>query len=267
MTEPMEPLLDARGLSRYFGRGEELVRAVDGVSLIIGAGEVVALVGESGSGKSTLARLLLRLLPPTSGQILMNGTDIVRWRRRAQLRRYWQDVQAVFQDPFSSFNQFFSVGFTLQKALGIIDPRPAGDEAKERMRLALSDVGLDAEEISGKWPHQLSGGQRQRVMVARALMLRPRLLIADEPTSMLDASMRANVLNLLRDIRERHGMAVLFITHDIGQAYYLSDRMLVMYQGNLVEQGPAEELLAAPQHEYTRRLLADVPKLHERIAL
>ncbi len=261
MDPQAPPLLAVEGLTRVFGRGRDAVIAVDRLSFVVGQGEAVALVGESGSGKSTLARLLLRLLTPSAGRIVFEGRDATRLRGGRALRPYWRRVQAVFQDPFASFNQFYTVGRVLQKAVDLLDEAlPAGGRLP-RMTEALRVVGL-GEEVLAKWPHQLSGGQRQRVMVARALMLGPRLLIADEPTSMLDASMRANLLNLLLDLRRKYGMAVLFITHDIGQAYYLSDRMLVMYQGRLVEEGPAEQLLAMPRHAYTRRLLADVPTLH-----
>jgi peptide/nickel transport system ATP-binding protein len=254
------PLLEVSTLSRTFGSGARIVSAVDRVTFSVAPGEIVALVGESGSGKSTLARLLLRLLDSTGGGFSLAGRDVTRLRR-SQLRAYWRDVQAVFQDPFSSFNQFFSTRRLLHSALGLLDHQPHGAEREERIEEAIRQVGLGADLLS-KWPHQLSGGQRQRIMLARALLLRPRLLIADEPTSMLDASLRVTVLNLLSELRQRHGMTVLFITHDLGQASYISDRVLVMRQGELVESGPTEQVLWNPQHEYTRMLLRDVPRLH-----
>ncbi len=236
------PLLRAESLTRVFGRGESAVRAVDNVSFELARGEITTVVGESGSGKSTLARLLLRLLDPTSGTIALDGRDVTGLRGR-QLRPYWHEVQAVFQDPFAAFNQFFSVRWLL---------------ARSRRLLG----GADLEDRLDKYPHQLSGGQRQRVMIARGLMMRPALLIADEATSMLDASLRANILNVLIDLRAERGLTVLFITHDIGQACYLSDRVLVMRSGRLVETGSAEEVIFDPKDEYTKRLLADVPRLH-----
>jgi peptide/nickel transport system ATP-binding protein len=169
-------------------------------------------------------------------------------------------VQAVFQDPFSAFNQFFTVRRLLARSKRLIDV--GAGLLEERMLSALEQVGLPAREVLGKYPHQLSGGQRQRVMIARALMMQPVLLIADEATSMLDASLRANILNVLTDLRRDTGLTILFITHDIGQACYVSDRVLVMKHGKLVESGPAEDVIFRPQHEYTRQLLADVPKLH-----
>ena len=259
MSSNGSPLLEARELTRVFGHGPNAVAAVDRVSLAIEPGEVVALVGESGSGKSTLARLLLRLLEPTSGTILLQGRE-VSGLRGSRLRQYWQEVQAVFQDPFSSFNQFFTIQHVFQGTLRLIG-RPVSQQERRRLiEEALRHVGLEGDVLE-KWPHQLSGGQRQRVMVARSLLLRPRLLIADEPTSMLDASLRANILNLFSDLRQEYGMGVLFITHDLGQASYLSDRLLVMRRGELVESGPTDRILADPQHEYTRQLLADVPRL------
>ena len=256
------PLLETRRLTRVFGHGDHVVRAVDDVSFTVQPGEIVAVVGESGSGKSTLARLVLRLLEPTSGEILLHGQDVTRLRGGEALRGYWRKVQGIFQDPFASFNQFYSIRRVLNNALGLLDHRLSEGEKQARMEASLAEVGLDPSDVLPKWPHQLSGGQMQRVMIARALVIGPELLLADEPTSMLDASLRVTVLNLLLELRTRHNMSILFITHDLGQAYYVSDRILVMYKGKLVEQGPVEQVLAEPQHEYTQRLLADVPRLH-----
>lgn len=258
------PLLETRELSRSFGHGEHMVRAVERVSFSIQPGEIVAIVGESGSGKSTLARLLLRLLDPISGQILLHGRDVTNLRRSKDLKAYWQKVQGAFQDSFAAFNQFYTVRRSLEKALNVLDSRLSGRERAERIEASLKEVGLDPADILHKWPHQLSGGQCQRVMIARALVVGPELLIADEPTSMLDASLRVTVLNLLLDLRKRHNMSILFITHDLGQANYVSDRILVMYQGELVEEGPVEKVLANPRHDYTQRLLADVPRLRRK---
>ena len=262
MTTTTTPLLETRNLTKVFGHGRGAVEAVKPATLSVEGGEIVAIVGESGSGKTTLARLLLGLLEPTAGEILSDGEDLKRLNRRA----YWRRVQGVFQDPFASFNQFFRVGRVLDAALQLVDGQLDARERRARISQALSSVGLDPAEVPGKWPHQFSGGQRQRVMIARALLVQPRLLIADEPTSMLDASLRATILNLLLDLRARYRMAVICITHDLGQATYLSDRILVMYRGEIVEQGPADQVLWAPEHPYTRRLLADVPRLKGRHA-
>jgi peptide/nickel transport system ATP-binding protein len=252
-------ILAVEGLTKVFGRGLTAVRAVDDVTFSVASGDITTVVGESGSGKSTLARLILRLIPPTSGRIELSGKDVTELGTR-DLTGYWREVQAVFQDPFSAFNQFFTVRRLLGRSRRLIDVD--GDAIEERMVASLEQVGLPAKDVLSKYPHQLSGGQRQRVMIARALMMRPVLLIADEATSMLDASLRANILNVLTDLRRDTGLTILFITHDIGQACYVSDRVLVMKNGKLVESGPADEVIFRPQHEYTQQLLADVPRLH-----
>ena len=252
-----EPLLVVRNLTRTFGNGAEAVTAVKDVSFELYPGEIVALVGESGSGKSTLARLLLRLLAPTAGDIELSGQNVTQGHKRD----YWREVQAVFQDPFASFNQFYNVRRVMLSALGVLKKQPNRAEKDRRLKEALAQVGL-SESLLNKRPYELSGGQRQRVMMARALMLKPELLIADEPTSMLDASLRVSILNQLKDVRDATGTTLLLITHDLGQAYYVSDRLLVMYQGELVESGPTEQVVARSQHPYTRSLIADVPTLH-----
>ncbi len=267
-TPPTQgPLLEVQGLSRTFGHSDQIVRAVDNVSFAVQPGEIVAIVGESGSGKSTLGRLLLRLMEPTGGRILLHGQDITKLHRAKELKGYWQKVQAVFQDPFAAFNQFYSNYRVLSKSLEVLDHPPAQEERMRRSVAALEEVGLDPVDTLTKYSHQLSGGQVQRVMIARALMVKPELLIADEATSMLDASLRVTVLNLVKDLRDEHNMTILFITHDLGQAYYVADRVLVMYQGQMVEQGPVEAVLRNPQHDYTKRLMADVPLLHGRASM
>jgi peptide/nickel transport system ATP-binding protein len=233
------------------------ITAVDDVSVNFHAGKVLAVVGESGSGKSTLARMLLRLMPVTSGTISYLGKDVTNIRG-TELRGYWRDVQAVFQDPFSSFNQFFTVGATLRRRMSAKQGDETLDELIER---CLSYVGLKPGDAVNKYPHQLSGGQRQRVMIARALMMKPKVLLADEATSMLDASLRVSALNVLQDLRSRLGLTVLFITHDIGQACYLADEVVVMENGLVVERGITDDVIFNPQNAYTKRLLADVPDL------
>jgi peptide/nickel transport system ATP-binding protein len=243
-------------ISRTFGSGRNLVTAVDDVSFTLEERAVTTIVGESGSGKSTIARMVLGLLPVSSGTLTFDGEDVTNLSSNARIA-YWRNVQAVFQDPFSSFNQFFTVRRLLNRSLRMLDRV----SAKERLEEALGHVDMDLDVLN-RFPHQLSGGQRQRIMIARALMLRPRLLIADEATSMLDASLRVNILNVLTDLRDQLGMTVLFITHDIGQACYIADKVLVMENGVMVEQGPTDDVIFNPQHEYTQRLLADVPRLH-----
>jgi peptide/nickel transport system ATP-binding protein len=258
------PLLEVSRLTKVFGRGTNAVRAVQDVSFVLNRREIVTVVGESGSGKSTLARLILRLMPVTDGTIVLDGRDYTD-PKAGELQNYWREVQAVFQDPFSAFNQFFTVRRLLARSQALRrSARDSGTDAAV-VEEALGHVGLKPGDVLDKYPHQLSGGQRQRVMIARALMMSPKLLIADEATSMLDASLRANVLNVLSDLRRDVGLTVLFITHDIGQACYISDRVLVMSNGSMVEQGDAEQVIFSPKHPYTQRLLADVPKLHEGV--
>jgi peptide/nickel transport system ATP-binding protein len=254
----MSAIFAAEHISKTFGRH---VHAVRDVSFELEEGQVTTIVGESGSGKSTVARMVLGLMPITSGKLIFRGKDVTHLKGRARTE-YWRDVQAVFQDPFASFNQFFTVGTLLSRSTRLVG-REVG---QQRLEESLGYVGMDVSVLE-RYPHQLSGGQRQRVMIARALMMRPKLLIADEATSMLDASLRVNILNVLTDLRDQLGMTILFITHDIGQACYLANRVLVMEQGVMVEQGPTDQVIFNPQHEYTKRLLADVPKLHEAIEL
>lgn len=256
------PLLETKALSRTFGHGDHAVQAVKDVSLQVKSGEIAAVVGESGSGKSTLARLVLRLMDPTAGHIYQHGQDVTTLHRSQELKAYWRKVQGVFQDPFAAVNQFYTNRRVLEKPFQLLDHKPSRAERDHRIESALVEVGLDPSDILNKGPHQLSGGQLQRIMIARALVADPELLIADEPTSMLDASLRVTVLNLLMDLRARHNMSILFITHDLGQAFYISDRILVMYRGELVEEGTVLEIASNPQHAYTQRLLSDVPRMH-----
>jgi peptide/nickel transport system ATP-binding protein len=257
----MSAIYTAEHITKTFGGGKNAVHAVRDVSFELEETQVTTIVGESGSGKSTIARMVLGLMPITAGRLVFQGKDVTNLSGRARTA-YWRDVQAVFQDPFSAFNQFFTVGKLLARSTRLVG-REVG---QQRLEESLGYVGMDLTVLD-RYPHQLSGGQRQRVMIARALMMRPKLLIADEATSMLDASLRVNILNVLTDLRDELGMTILFITHDIGQACYLADRVLVMEHGVMVEQGTTDQVIFNPQHEYTKRLLADVPKLHEAIDL
>ena len=257
----MSAIYSAEHITKTFGHGKNRVQAVKDVSFELQEGQVTCIVGESGSGKSTIARMVLGLMPITSGKLVFQGKDVTHLKGRARTE-YWRDVQAVFQDPFSSFNQFFTVGKLLARSMQLVG-RQVG---QQRLEESLGYVGMDLSVLD-RYPHQLSGGQRQRVMIARALMMRPKLLVADEATSMLDASLRVNILNVLKDLRDDLGMTILFITHDIGQACYLADQVLVMEHGVMVEQGTTDQVIFNPRHEYTQRLLADVPKLHEALEL
>ena len=259
-----EHLLEARGLSKTFGAGKRAVRAVQNVDFSMDAGEIISIVGESGSGKTTLAKMLLGLASPTSGAIYYAGKPR-EMRRAAQRHAYWRNIQAIFQDPFSTFNQFFRVDSILRDCFRIGDmakiPRA---EREDRMRDACRFVNLKYEELYNKYPFELSGGQMQRLMIARVFLLKPSVLIADEPTSMIDACSRSTILDMLLKLREERGMTILFITHDLGLAYYVSDRICIMEHGSIVEEGPADDVILNPTNRYTRQLVADVPKLNEQ---
>lgn len=256
-------LLQCEDLTKIYTSG--LIRAksavgAKNVTFDIKRGEIVSLVGESGSGKSTVAKMILRLIKPTSGDILFDGTNILSYIKRDYYRR----VQAIFQDPYSAFNPFYKVDRVLDKAFGLLTDRYSSDARKRITESTLKSIGLNPNEVLGRHPHQLSGGQMQRILIARALVIGAELLIADEPTSMIDASTRAGILNLLLSLKKDKGLAVLFITHDIGQAQYISERIVVMEKGIVVEQGLVDEVFVKPKHPYTKSLLASVPRLYEK---
>ena len=259
-----EPLLRAEGLTRHFRVGKLLSRktlhAVDDVNLAIGNGEIVALVGESGSGKSTIARLLARVYKPTAGEIYFEGKPLSRMRGRRRRLAYSSDVPMVFQDPYASINPAYRVAHGIRRALRLHRRALGRSERSAEVQRVLDTVGLvPAGAASRKFPYELSGGQRQRVGFAQALAFRPKLIIADEPVSMLDVSIRIGILNLMSELRTREGVSFLYITHDVASARYIADRVLVMYAGHLVEEGPTEAVLQRPKHPYTQLLLAAVP--------
>jgi peptide/nickel transport system ATP-binding protein len=260
----MAELLRTENLARHFKIGNALSRrtlyAVDDLNLSIGEREIVALVGESGSGKSTVARLLAKIYAPTSGEIYFQGRPLSQIRSRRDMLRYRGDVPMVFQDPFASINPVFRVSHGIMRALKLHRPElPAAQRQAEAARV-FETVGLTpAAEVLQRFPHELSGGQRQRVGFAQALALRPKLVLADEPVSMLDVSIRIGLLNLMARLRDEAGVSVLYITHDIASARYVTDRVIVMYAGRIAEAGPVEQVLAAPQHPYTQLLLSAVP--------
>lgn len=241
--------------------GKEL-RAVSEVSFEAQDGEVISLIGESGSGKSTIGKLILRLIAPTGGRILFNGVDVSGLRGRA-LKEYYRSVQGVFQDPFSSYNPIFKADRVLHNVRQEFFPRVSPDEWHDKVCRSLESVGLNPEHVLNKFPHQLSGGQLQRFLIARALLLDIRFLVADEIISMLDASTRIDVLNLLADLKSR-GLSILFITHDLSLANYISERAVILYRGCVAEMGATGKIFEQPQHPYTQMLMASVPRLDQK---
>jgi ABC-type oligopeptide transport system ATPase subunit len=266
----MTPLLDVRELVKEFVRPQGLfnfrkplpaVRAVDGVTFSIDPGETFGLVGESGSGKTTTGRCILRLVEPTSGQVRLQGEDVLRFSRE-RLRAARRQMQIVFQDPYSSLNPRMRVGDIVEEPLLI---HRIGNKAERRQRVAelFHLVGLDASQLR-RYPHEFSGGQRQRIGLARALSLNPTLIIADEPVTALDVSVQAQVINLLMEMQQRLRLTYLFIAHDLRLVRHICDRVAVMYRGRIVEMGSTDALFEAPAHPYTRALLSAIPALDPR---
>jgi peptide/nickel transport system ATP-binding protein len=258
------PLLEVRGLVKRFPVGSPLDRkylhAVNEVSFTLDRGEVVALVGESGSGKSTTARMIVRLYQPTSGEILLDGKDMLKAEPRKASLAFRRRVQMIFQDPFGSLSPNHSIGLQLARPI-IIHKRASSRAAvREKVHALLETAGLNPpDEMAKKFPFELSGGQRQRVSIARALAVEPEVILADEPISMLDVSIRMGVLNLMNKLKEENGIGFLYITHDLASARYIADRTMVMYAGHIVEAGESVRLMDDPQHPYTQLLLSAVP--------
>lgn len=249
-------IFTAKNCTCEFGSGKKIVRAIDDVSFSIKDEEIVSLVGGSGCGKSVLAKIMLGLHQPTAGSFLYKSNPITN------TKIHWREVQAVFQDPFSCFNQFFTIRSQLKAAFGVMKDKPSNKEMEDRVDQALLAVNIKPPEIEGKYPFELSGGQMQRMLLARIFILRPKVLIADEPTSMVDACVRANILDYLMKLKEELKMTIVFITHDIGLAYYVSDRLFIMHKGKIVEQGTPDEVTSSPKSEHTVQLLDDIPEIH-----
>jgi peptide/nickel transport system ATP-binding protein len=266
------PLLRTEHLTRHFKIGNALSRrslhAVDDVNFSIGERQIVALAGESGSGKSTVARLLAKIYSPTDGEIYFQDRRLSNIRSRADMLRYRSDVPMVFQDPFASINPVFRISHGIMRSLRLHRPELSRQERQAEAERAFEVVGLTpGAEVLHRYPHELSGGQRQRVGFAQALSMRPKLILADEPVSMLDVSIRIGLLNLMATLRDEQGVSVLYITHDIASARYVADRLIVMYAGMIAESGPMEEVLASPKHPYTQLLLSAVPDPKAELAV
>jgi len=261
---PDEPILDVCNLQKFFPVGTMFsrrnLRALHDVSFSLQRGKVLALVGESGSGKSTAARCIARLTEPSGGEIRFKGRNVLATEKRGASLNYRGDVQMIFQDPFGSLNPVKSIAHHLARPLRIHKKASGGKETAERVDQLLESVGLaPARQFSDKYPYELSGGQRQRVSFARALAVEPEVVLADEPISMLDVSIRMGILNLMERLKDEHGIAYLYITHDLASARYFADETIVMYAGQIVEGAASEELIQHPAHPYTQRLLDAVP--------
>jgi len=260
MTE--EVLLAVNDLTKIFNVGNifrrKTITAVDSVSFEIPPKKVVALVGESGSGKTTISRMILLLEKPTSGEILYEGKQNIFEMPKEKRFEYKKNVQAVFQDPYSSFNHFYKSKHWLDITVNKLKLASSENEKQKKISEALDSVGL-GPEVLNKYPHQLSGGQMQRIMIARAFLANPKLLVADEPVTMLDPSIKAGILQVILDSKESSGMSVLFITHDLSMAYYLTDEIIILYSGSIVESGDARTLIDNPTHPYTQQLISSIP--------
>lgn len=257
------PCLSGRGVTKIFGTGAKATLAVDHVDFDFREGEFISIVGESGSGKTTLSKMLLGLLSETEGEISFQGKprDISNSRKR---KEYWRGIQAIFQDPYSSYNIFHKIDTVLLDCIAMRGGRRLPMEKKRQMMAeACSFVNLKFEELTNKYPFELSGGQMQRLMIARIFLLKPKILLADEPTSMIDACSRSTILDMLLNLRNETGMTIIFITHDIGLAYYISDSVYIMEHGKFVECGSAQDVILNPKAAYTKRLISDVPKIYE----
>jgi peptide/nickel transport system ATP-binding protein len=263
MLDTTQSCLRGSGLTKIFGLGRQKTVAVDHVDFDFHNSEIVSIVGESGSGKTTLAKMLLGLISVTEGEIYFQGVkrDI---RTQARKKEYWKNIQAIFQDPYSSYNIFNKIDTVLLDCIHMRGGRFLSHAEKvDLMAEACSFVNLKFEELTNKYPFELSGGQMQRLMIARIFLLKPKILLADEPTSMIDACSRATILDMLMELRKETGMTLIFITHDIGLAYYVSDSVYIMEHGKIVEHGSADQVILYPNQAYTKRLISDVPKIHE----
>lgn len=259
----MTAILELRNATKIYTRGflhRKATVALDGSYLSVGddTPTITAIAGESGSGKTTMGMLLLGFLEPTSGEIFYRGQNLAK-APKEELRRYRQEVQAIFQDPFEAYNPFYKVDHLLTVPINKFGLAKTQAEKRERIEQALLDVGLRPDETLGRYPHQLSGGQRQRITVARALILKPKVIIADEPVSMVDASLRSSILEALRNLNRGFGISILYITHDLATAYHICDNILVLYQGCVAEAGDVDSIILDPKHPYSQLLVGSIP--------
>ena len=263
MSENRPICLSGKGVTKVFGLGAKKTVAVDHVDFEFYQGDLISIVGESGSGKTTIAKMLLGLISVTEGEIsfLDKPRDISTHKKK---KEYWTNIQAIFQDPFSSYNVFSKIDTVLIDCINMRGGKSFSKQKKiEMMTEACSFVNLKYAELTNKYPFELSGGQMQRLMIARIFLLKPKILLADEPTSMIDACSRATILDMLMQLRDEIGMTIIFITHDIGLAYYISDQVFIMEHGKIVESGTPDEVILHPKADYTKRLISDVPKIYE----
>ena len=259
-TSVEHTLLEVRDATKIYKKGKEEVAALKDVNLTVATepATITTIAGESGSGKTSLANAVLDFIRLTSGQILYNGSDIEKLNKREQLE-YRREVQAIFQDPFGVYNPFYRIRHIFDVAIKRFGLVRSKSEARDLIEAALSVVGMRGDEVLEKHPHQLSGGQRQRMMMARAYMLKPRLIVADEPVSMVDASLRAMILDIMLRLRDEQGISFLYITHDLSTAYQVGDEICILYQGEIVEKGDTRQVIENPQHEYSKLLISSIP--------
>ena len=257
MSEATRQMLEVKHLKKYFKTPGGMLHAVDDVSFTLDAGKTLGVVGESGCGKSTLGRTILGLTPATDGEVFFEGRDIVNISRRERKHLY-KEMQLVFQDPYSSLNPRFCVADLIAEPLKVFKVCKSREELNRRIAQLMDTVGL-AHRLAYAYPHELDGGRRQRIGIARALAMNPKFIVCDEPVSALDVSIQAQILNLLQDLQEKHGLAYMFITHDLSVVRYISDDIMVMYVGTVVEKSPSHELFEHPLHPYTKGLLSAIP--------
>ena len=256
----MTSIIELRGISKLYKVGKKEVRALNNISFNLEGepAKIITVAGESGSGKTTLASIMLGLIKPSTGNVVYQGEDI-HHLSSTEYKEFRKNVQAVFQDPFAVFNPFYPVDHLLEVPIRKFNRQLKKAQRKKLMEEALEAVGLQPREILGRYPHQLSGGQRQRINVARAIVIKPKLLVADEPVSMVDASLRANILEALVSLRENYNVNIIYITHDLTTAYHVSDSIIVLYRGSVMEAGSIIPVIETPQHPYTRLLINSIP--------